>query len=63
MEWFLYFYFLTCPGNNIPVGIAVARQRVQEIVASPSLNPTGLLTTVSTAAHIKDVPRISEIGK
>ncbi|KAK9708856.1 hypothetical protein QE152_g26957 [Popillia japonica] len=49
--------------GNIPVGIAVARQRIQqhEIVSSPSLPPTGLLTTVNTSTHIKEMSRISEI--
>ncbi|XP_017774619.1 PREDICTED: protein winged eye [Nicrophorus vespilloides] len=48
--------------GNIPVGIAVARQRIQhnEVVSSPSLPPAGLLTTVNTT-HIKEVARISEI--
>jgi hypothetical protein len=51
--------------GNIPVGIAVARQRFhqQEVVGSPSLPPAGLLTTVNAAAQIKEVARISEIGK
>ncbi|KRT84879.1 hypothetical protein AMK59_1993, partial [Oryctes borbonicus] len=49
--------------GNIPVGIAVARQRIQqhEIVSSPSLPPTGLLTTVNTSTQIKEMSRISEI--
>lgn len=50
--------------GNIPVGIAVARQRYQqEVIGSPSLPPAGLLTTVNAAAQIKDVARVSEIGK
>jgi hypothetical protein len=51
--------------GNIPVGIAVARQRFhqQEVVGSPSLPPAGLLTTVNAAAQIKEVARISEIGE
>ncbi|KAJ8923133.1 hypothetical protein NQ315_001686 [Exocentrus adspersus] len=51
-------------GGNIPVGIAIARQRVQhqELIASPSLPPAGLLTTVNSAgAQIKEITRITEI--
>ncbi|XP_044253673.1 protein winged eye isoform X2 [Tribolium madens] len=50
--------------GNIPVGIAVARQRFQqqEVIGSPSLPPAGLLTTVN-AAQIKDVARVSEVGE
>ncbi|XP_074035935.1 BAH domain and coiled-coil containing protein winged eye isoform X2 [Leptinotarsa decemlineata] len=49
-------------GNNIPVGIAIARQRVQhELIASPSLPPAGLLTTVNAGGQIKELARISEI--
>ncbi|KAG5899192.1 hypothetical protein JTB14_026945 [Gonioctena quinquepunctata] len=49
-------------GNNIPIGIAIARQRVQhELIASPSLPPTGLLTTVNGGGQIKELARISEI--
>nr|CAH7723316.1 unnamed protein product [Callosobruchus chinensis] len=52
-------------GAGIPVGIAIARQRVQhqELIASPSLPPAGLLTTVGGAgsAQIKEVARIAEI--
>ncbi|KAF2880243.1 hypothetical protein ILUMI_25928, partial [Ignelater luminosus] len=49
--------------GNIPVGIAVARQRVQhhDIVSSPSLPPAGLLTTVNTTTHIKELARLSEL--
>ncbi|KAK5641574.1 hypothetical protein RI129_010121 [Pyrocoelia pectoralis] len=45
--------------GNIPVGIAVARQRVQhhDIVSSPSLPPAGLLTTVNTTTRMS---RLSE---
>ncbi|KAF5296495.1 hypothetical protein FQR65_LT01484 [Abscondita terminalis] len=46
--------------GNIPVGIAVARQRLQhhhDIVSSPSLPPTGLLTTVNTTTRMS---RLSE---
>lgn len=51
-------------GGNIPVGIAIARQRVQqEVIASPTLPPTGLLTTVNGGAQIKELSRVSEIGK
>lgn len=54
--------------GNIPVGIAVARQRKhQEVIASPSLSPMtahaghpGLLTTIS-AAQMKNVTRISDL--
>ncbi|KYB26014.1 protein winged eye isoform X2 [Tribolium castaneum] len=51
--------------GNIPVGIAVARQRYQqqEVIGSPSLPPAGLLTTVNAAAQIKDVARVSEVGE
>ncbi|XP_044760719.1 protein winged eye isoform X2 [Coccinella septempunctata] len=51
-------------GGNIPVGIAVARQRFQqpELINSPSLPPAGLLTTVNAAAgQIKEIARLSEI--
>ncbi|XP_018573680.1 protein winged eye isoform X2 [Anoplophora glabripennis] len=49
-------------GGNIPVGIAIARQRVQqEVIASPSLPPSGLLTTFNGGAQIKEITRISEI--
>ncbi|KAK4873616.1 hypothetical protein RN001_012976 [Aquatica leii] len=47
--------------GNIPVGIAVARQRIQhhhDIVSSPSLPPTGLLTTVNTSTRMS---RLSEL--
>ncbi|KAF5302161.1 hypothetical protein FQA39_LY19065 [Lamprigera yunnana] len=46
--------------GNIPVGIAVARQRIQhhDLVSSPSLPPTGLLTTVNTTTRMS---RLSEI--
>ncbi|KAF5302568.1 hypothetical protein FQA39_LY10186 [Lamprigera yunnana] len=46
--------------SNIPVGIAVARQRIQhhDLVSSPSLPPTGLLTTVNTTTRMS---RLSEI--
>ncbi|XP_066137467.1 protein winged eye isoform X1 [Euwallacea fornicatus] len=49
-------------GAQIPVGIAVARQRVQhEVVASPSLPPAGLLATVNTGggAQIKEIDNAS----
>ncbi|KAB0793104.1 hypothetical protein PPYR_12724 [Photinus pyralis] len=46
--------------GNIPVGIAVARQRVQhhDIVSSPSLPPAGLLTTVNSTTRMS---RLSEL--
>ncbi|XP_045477798.1 protein winged eye isoform X2 [Harmonia axyridis] len=49
--------------GNIPVGIAVARQRIQqpELINSPSLPPAGLLTTVNAAGQIKEIARLSEI--
>ncbi|XP_060522876.1 protein winged eye isoform X2 [Cylas formicarius] len=49
--------------RHIPVGIA-ARQRVQqELIASPSLPPVGLLATVNAGggAQIKEISRITEI--
>ncbi|XP_048520271.1 protein winged eye isoform X2 [Dendroctonus ponderosae] len=44
-------------GAQIPVGIAVARQRVQhELLGSPSLPPAGLLATVNASgAQIKEI--------
>ncbi|KAK9883443.1 hypothetical protein WA026_001620 [Henosepilachna vigintioctopunctata] len=49
--------------GNIPLGITVARQRIQqpELIGSPSLPPTGLLTTVNAAGQIKEIARLSEI--
>lgn len=49
--------------GNIPVGIAVARQRIQhhDMVSSPSLPPAGLLATVNTTTHIKELSRVTEI--
>ncbi|XP_018326455.1 uncharacterized protein LOC108737835 [Agrilus planipennis] len=49
--------------GNIPVGIAVARQRIhhhQESVSSPSLPPAGLLTTVNTTTQFKEVSRVHQ---
>ncbi|KAF7275162.1 hypothetical protein GWI33_012125 [Rhynchophorus ferrugineus] len=47
-------------GAQIPIGIAVARQRVQqEVLSSPSLPPAGLLATVNNAGGAQ----IKEIGK
>ncbi|CAH1986034.1 unnamed protein product [Acanthoscelides obtectus] len=51
--------------GGIPVGIAIARQRLhhQEVIASPTLPPTGLLTTVGGAGGVqfKEAARIAEI--
>ncbi|KAJ8986139.1 hypothetical protein NQ317_005611 [Molorchus minor] len=47
---------ITGNGGNIPVGIAIARQRVQqEVITSPSLPPAGLLTTINSGAQIKEL--------
>lgn len=63
-EYFSLFFLFFLLGGNIPVGIAIARQRVQqEVIASPTLPPTGLLTTVNGGAQIKELARLSEIGK
>ncbi|XP_050299143.1 protein winged eye isoform X2 [Anthonomus grandis grandis] len=54
-------------GAQIPVGIAVARQRVQqhELVASPSVPPAGLLATVGSGgggATIKELDNAAAIS-
>lgn len=48
--------------GNIPVGIAVARQRFQQpdLINSPSLPPAGLLTTVN-AGQLKEMTKLTEI--
>ncbi|KAL1497393.1 hypothetical protein ABEB36_008371 [Hypothenemus hampei] len=56
---------LNVNGAQIPVGIAVARQRVQhEVVASPSLPPAGLLTTVNVGggAQIKEIDNAGSVA-